>query len=49
MSITIENKDCVEFLKTLSDNSVGHVNCDPPYNIGYDGGAGWDTFSSEDE
>lgn len=49
MIINIENKDCVEFLKTLSDNTVGHINCDPPYNIGYDGGAGWDTFSSEGE
>ena len=44
----LENKDCIEFLKTLSDNSVDHVNCDPPYNIGYDGGDGWDTFPTEE-
>jgi len=45
---SIENKDCIEFLKGLEDNSIGHINVDPPYNIGYDGGAGWDTFPSEE-
>ena len=49
MNIAITNKDCIEFLKSLDDNSVGHINCDPPYNIGYDGGAGWDTFPSEED
>lgn len=44
----LDNKDCIEFLRELPDNSVDHVNCDPPYNIGYDGGAGWDTFPTED-
>jgi site-specific DNA-methyltransferase (adenine-specific) len=48
MNIQIENKDCLELLKTLEDNSVGHINVDPPYNIGYDGGEGWDTFESEE-
>ena len=43
----LENTDCTTFLKSLPDNSVGHINCDPPYNIGYDGGDDWDTFSSE--
>lgn len=46
--ITLKNEDCLDFLKSLDDNSVGHINCDPPYNIGYDGGDGWDTFPSED-
>jgi len=45
--ITIRNQDCVDFLKSLPDNSVGHINADPPYNIGYDGGDSWDTFESE--
>jgi DNA modification methylase len=27
---------------------VHHCNLDPPYNIGYDGGDGWDTFPSEE-
>jgi DNA modification methylase len=45
----LTNQDCVEFLKTLPDNSVHHCNFDPPYNIGYDGGDGWDTFPSEKE
>ena len=40
MEIKLENKDCVEFLKTLDDNSVDYINVDPPYNIGYDGGDG---------
>lgn len=46
--ITLKNEDCLDFLKSLDDNSVGHINCDPPYNIGYDGGDGWDTFPSEE-
>jgi len=47
--IDLQHKDCLEFLYALPDESVGHINCDPPYNIGYDGGAGWDTFANEDE
>ena len=49
MQIKIINQDCIDFLKSLPDNSVGHINADPPYNIGYDGGEGWDTFASEPE
>jgi adenine-specific DNA-methyltransferase len=48
ISVKLENKDCLEFIKTLEDNSVHHINCDPPYNIGYDGGKDWDTFESDD-
>ena len=47
--MNLTNKDCIEFLRELPDNSVDHVNCDPPYNIGNDGGDGWDTFPTEDE
>tara|TARA_R100000951_G_scaffold70749_1_gene59648 strand:- start:1135 stop:1977 length:843 start_codon:yes stop_codon:yes gene_type:complete len=39
----IENKDCLEYLKTLDDNSVDLVVTDPPYSIGFDGGKGWDS------
>lgn len=46
--MNLVQSDCLEFLKTVPDNSVDHVNCDPPYNIGYDGGAGWDSFPTED-
>lgn len=49
MTITIKNEDALDFLMKLDDNSVDHVNCDPPYNIGYDGGKGWDSFPSEEE
>ena len=38
----IENKDCLDYLKTLEDNSVDLVVTDPPYFIGFDGGKGWD-------
>lgn len=31
--INIENKDCVDFLKTLPDQSIDLVLIDPPYNI----------------
>ena len=39
----IENKDCLEYLKSLDDNSVDMVLTDPPYFIGFDGGKGWDS------
>jgi site-specific DNA-methyltransferase (adenine-specific) len=42
--IELRNIDCLELLKTLPDNSVDFINVDPPYNIGFDGGAGWDTI-----
>lgn len=38
----IENKDCLEYLKTLPSESVDLVLIDPPYFIGFDGGKGWD-------
>lgn len=47
-NIFIENLDCIEFLRTLEDCSIDYINVDPPYNIGYDGGDGWDTWPTED-
>lgn len=44
----IKNQDCIDFLSGLDDNSVDYINVDPPYNIGYDGGDGWDTWPTED-
>ena len=48
LTYRIENKDCMDFLSTVEDNSIDYINVDPLYNIGYDGGDGWDTFESED-
>ena len=45
--LDIRNIDCLELLGGISDNSIDHINCDPPYNIGYDGGDSWDRFPSE--
>jgi site-specific DNA-methyltransferase (adenine-specific) len=46
----IENKDCIEYLKSIDDNSVDLVLTDPPYFIGFDGGKGWDSqWNSENE
>ena len=46
----IENVDCLEYLKTLEDESVDLVLTDPPYFIGFDGGKGWDKqWKSEQE
>lgn len=42
------SKDCMALLSELEDNSIGHINCDPPYNIGYDGGDKWDSFPTEE-
>lgn len=41
--ITLENKDCLEFLSSLENESVDMVLVDPPYFIGFDGGRGWDS------
>lgn len=38
----IEIMDCLDLLRTLEDNSMDMVLTDPPYNIGVDGGKGWD-------
>ena len=44
------NQDCLQYLKTLSDNSVDLILTDPPYFIGYDAGKGWDSqWKSDDE
>lgn len=39
----LENKDCLEFLRKIPNESVDLVLTDPPYFIGYDGGKGWDS------
>ena len=44
----IENKDCLEYIKSLDDNSVDLVLTDPPYFIGFDGGKGWDSCWSDE-
>jgi site-specific DNA-methyltransferase (adenine-specific) len=38
----LHNKDCLELLHTIEDNSIDLILTDPPYFIGYDGGKGWD-------
>lgn len=50
MVSSITNSDCLEFLRTLPDESVDMVLTDPPYFIGFDGGKGWDSqWKSEEE
>ena len=44
----IENKDCLEYIKSLDDSSVDLVLTDPPYFIGFDGGKGWDSCWSDE-
>lgn len=39
----IEHADAIEWLKDLPENSVDLAIVDPPYNISFDGGAGWDS------
>jgi site-specific DNA-methyltransferase (adenine-specific) len=38
----LHNKDCLDFVREIKDQSVDLVLTDPPYFIGYDGGKGWD-------
>ena len=46
----LQNADCLELLKDVEAESIGQINADPPYFIGFDGGKGWDsTWSSEQE
>lgn len=42
----IHNLDCIDFLRSVEDNSVHLAIIDPPYNMHK---ASWDTFSSHDE
>lgn len=39
----LRNKNCLDFLKTVKDQSVDLIVTDPPYFIGFDGGKGWDS------
>lgn len=39
----LQNKDCLDFVRQIKDESVDLVLTDPPYFIGYDGGKGWDS------
>lgn len=48
-SATIRHGDCMDFLRTVGDEAAGLVIADPPYNIGYDGGMGWDSGRSDSE
>lgn len=38
--------DTLQWTKTIPDNSVDIIIADPPYNIGKDGGDGWDTIDN---
>jgi DNA modification methylase len=40
----IINDDCLNVLKQLPDKCIDLVLTDPPYNIGIDGGKGWDNI-----
>lgn len=42
----IYNEDCLEFMKRLPNKSINLIIADPPYNIGCDGGDGWDTVEN---
>lgn len=38
------NGDCVEFMRSLPENSIDAVVCDPPYSLGFMGKT-WDSFT----
>ena len=42
----IHNIDCLEFMKQVPDDYFDLVLTDPPYNIGIDGGKGWDNIEN---
>lgn len=43
------NLDCLDYLKTLKDESIDLVLVDPPYFIGFDGGKNWDKQWNADQ
>jgi site-specific DNA-methyltransferase (adenine-specific) len=43
---TVYNEDCLTFMNKLQSNSIDLIIADPPYNIGQDGGDGWDTIKN---
>jgi DNA modification methylase len=45
MTHKIINDDVINALKTLPDNSVDTIICDPPYNLSM---AGWDAYDSDE-
>ena len=45
----IYNGDCLELMKEVKDKSVDLVLTDVPYNIGMDGGKGWDKIDNYEE
>lgn len=45
----IHQQDCVQFLRSIPDNSVDLILTDPPYYIGFDGGKGWDSQWENEE
>ena len=50
MTHNLFTKDCLQFLKEVPSNSVDLVLTDPPYDIGFDGGKGWDNqWKTEEE
>jgi len=44
--ITLYHQDILETTRDIQDDSVDHINVDPPYNIGFDGGKGWDNIAN---
>lgn len=51
-NINYVNSDSIEYMKTLKDNSIDLILCDPPYGINfhgkYDPHTGWDNFSKDE-
>lgn len=39
----VVNADCLEYMRTMPDNSVDAIVTDPPYGLAFMG-AEWDTF-----
>ena len=46
MKLEIHNKECIDVLKEMKDNSIHSIVTDPPYGIGFMGKE-WDTFSPD--
>lgn len=44
-TLHIKNKDCLEAMKQMPDDSVSGILCDPPYGLEFMG-RGWDSFTS---
>lgn len=44
---SVEHSDCLDFLRSLPDNCIDSIVCDPPAGIAFMGARRWDSFNGD--